>query len=253
MTVPGGLLLFVAAFGAGAVNAVAGGGTLLTFPILLALGLPPVVANATSTVGLVPGSLAGAWGYRRELDEVRGWLKWLVAPSIVGGGLGALLLLVTPPVTFDRLVPWLVLAATGLFALAGRVARLAGARVGGASASTARTLVVAGLQLLVAVYGGYFGAGLGIMMLASLSLLSLGSLHAANGLKTLCGAAINAVASALFVARGLVDVPSASVVVGGSIIGGLAGAGLARRLGTGRLRGLVIAAGLLAAAFLFLR
>ncbi len=250
MTVLGGIGLVVAAFGAGAANAVAGGGTLLTFPALVALGLPPIVANATNTVGLVPGSLGGAFGYRQELKEVRGWLVWLLPSSLLGGGLGALLLLVTPPRTFERLVPLLVLGATALFALAGPLGRRLGMRLGSGKVPRRRALAVAAMQLAISIYGGYFGAGMGILMLAALGLLSLGSLHEANGLKSFAAAAINAVAAGVFLAKGLVVLAPALLVVTGSTLGGYLGAGFARQLGARRVRALVIVVGLVAAGLL---
>src|SRR5437660_9654192 len=158
------MLALVAAAAAGAVNAIAGGGTLLTFPAIVGLGVTPLVANATSTVALWPGSLGSMWGYRRELGGARRWVIGFAAPSLVGGALGAWLLLHTPPAAFDRIVPFLVLGATVVFLLQGPLLRVL--RPDAPEASPRRTFLAA--QFLVAVYGGYFGAGIGILMLAVL-------------------------------------------------------------------------------------
>lgn len=238
-------LLVLAAFLAGVVNAIAGGGSLLTFPTLLGLGMPSIDANATSTVGLVPGSLAAAWGYRRELSASRRWLVPFVVASLAGGGAGALLLLATPERVFDRLVPGLILMATVLFALGGRVSRW----LAPSSDSTgrARTIGMVAAQFLISVYGGYFGAGMGIMMLAVMSLLSIGDLHALNGLKSVCGVAINGTAAVLFLAGRRVALVPAACIVAGSVLGGLAGAAMAKRIGSGPVRVLVTLIGVAAA------
>jgi len=250
LTATGTLAVLAASFAAGMINAIAGGGTLVTFPTLLAVGYGAVEANATSTVGLVPGVLAGAWGYRAELAEIRPWLRRLLPSSVVGGGVGALLLLATPQHTFDRLVPFLVLGATLLFAFSRRVSALITPAAGTPHAERRTETTAALLMLLVSLYGGYFGAGLGIMTLAVLSLLPLGSLHAANGLKGLCGAAVNAVASVVFLSQGLVDPFGTALVVAGSVAGGLTGARVGRRIGAARVRGIVIAIGLIAGLLL---
>lgn len=239
------LAMFVAAFAAGAVNAIAGGGSLITFPVLVALGLPPILANTSSTVGLVPGSLASAWGYREELGEVRHWLGWLVPSSIAGGLAGGLLLLVTPPRVFDLLVPLLVLGATVLFATSERIAKFV-ARVSGEPTPARRGGLVALAQFAISVYGGYFGAGIGILMLASLALLHLGSIHRANALKSALGFSINAFAAGLFIARGAVAWGPALVMVAGSVTGGYAAARLARTLPAPIVRRIVVACGLVA-------
>jgi uncharacterized membrane protein YfcA len=268
--------LVAAAFGGGVMNALAGGGTLLTYPALVAAGINPIAANATSTVALLPGALTSAWGYRRELAGYRRWLGVLGPPSLVGGGLGSLLLLATPADAFSRLAPLLVLFATGLFVLQGWRARRAAvaprvaaeAERGSAAAppdepvpsparfgkaARQRLLVAALLQLLVGVYGGYFGAGIGILMLAILGFLGIGDIHAANGTKNLCGLAINGVAAAWFLLRGAVDLPLALLMAGGAAAGGLAGAGLARFVGRDAARHLVVVIGVLATVLLFLQ
>ena len=174
-----GAAFLLASAVAGAVNAVAGGGTLVTFPTLVSLGLGPIAANATSTVGLLPGTLGSIGGYRREIRAARGAIAWLVPPSLAGGAAGALLLLATPPAVFARLAPFLVLGATALFMLQGRL------RAAAEDAAPRARAGVALLQLAIAIYGGYFGAGIGILMLAAFGLLRLESIHTTNGLKTL--------------------------------------------------------------------
>jgi len=239
-------LLIAAAFGAGVANAIAGGGTLLTFPALLFAGLPGITANATSAVALVPGALASAYGYRRELGAHRRWLSVLAPPSLLGGLAGGMLLLATPERTFTRLAPWLVLFATLLFVVQGW---LAGDRAG----RVAPLAVGACAQVLVAVYGGYFGAGMGILMLAILGFLGLEDIHGMNGLKSLCGVCINGVAAAWFLARGAVDGPAVLVMALGAAAGGWAGAGLARRIGRAHARHAVVTIGFLVTVALLLR
>jgi uncharacterized membrane protein YfcA len=234
--------VFTAAAAAGAVNAVAGGGTLITFPALLAVGLGPVTANATSTVGLVPGSFGGTLGYRRELAGLGRTVLWLTLPSLVGGAFGAGLLLLTPPGVFARLVPFLILGATALFFFQDPIRR----RLTRPGRPQSRLAVVVG-QLAIAVYGGYFGAGIGILMLATLSLLDLGSIHRANAIKTLAAGLINGIAAGIFVATGNVVWTAAVIMIAGSTLGGFAGAGLARRIGERAVRGIVIAVGVIAA------
>jgi uncharacterized protein len=249
------LVLVAAAAGAGVMNAMAGGGTILTFPTLVLLGHPPVAANATSTVALLPGAAASLFGFRREVAEHRAWLKTLLLPSLVGGAIGSVLLLRTPDRLFGRLAPLLVLFATVLFLLQGFLGRrreradpggLADPPLGG------RRWVAAWLfQLAVAVYGGYFGAGIGILMLAVLGFLGLADIHAMNGLKNFFNLCINSVAAAYFIARGAVEWPTALVLAGGAILGGYGGARLARHIGRDKARAAVVVIGLLVTAVLF--
>jgi uncharacterized membrane protein YfcA len=261
-TLAGGLTLLAAAGAAGVMNALAGGGTILTYPALLFSGVDPIVANATSTVALLPGAASSMFGYRRELATHRRWLSTLWLPSLVGGGLGSLLLLATPPDAFRRLAPLLVLFATGLFVLQGFLARARASAVptptaadGAAQASPllpvpARLALAMVLQFLVAIYGGYFGAGIGILMLALLGFLSLTDIHAMNGLKNFFGLTINGVAALLFLARGVVDLPLAALMALGAAAGGYGGARLARRIGRDAARRAVVAIGILVAILL---
>src|SRR5687767_189866 len=241
--------LAAAAAGGGVMNALAGGGTLLTYPALLLAGETAIAANATSTVALLPGALASVFGYRREVAEHRHWLKTLIVPSLVGGAAGSALLLRTPERAFAALAPWLILFATGLFMLQGAVRR--GAAAGPVPGPGFGRWAAASLaQLAVAVYGGYFGAGIGILMLAVLGFLGLRDIHAMNGLKNFFGFCINAVAAAYFVWRGAVNPEAAAVMIAGAIAGGYAGARFARWIGPERARAAVIVVGLLTTALL---
>jgi uncharacterized membrane protein YfcA len=252
MTVVHAVALIASAVGGGVMNAMAGGGTLLTFPTLVLLGVPAIAANATSTVALLPGAAASLYGYRREVSASRDWLKTLLVPSLLGGAFGAVLLLRTPARTFEGLAPFLVLFATALFALQGAMSRRAPASAEDRRGS-GRMAAAWLFQFLVAVYGGYFGAGIGILMLALLGFLGLSDIHAANGLKNFFTICINGVAAAWFVLRGAVDWPAAIVLAAGAIVGGYAGARFARSIGQRRARGAVVAIGLGVTLLLFLQ
>ncbi len=233
-------------------NSVAGGGTILTFPSLLAV-VSPVVANATSTVALVPASLASAWGYRREMKECRRWVLLLTLPNILGGALGALLVTVLDEEYFRALIPWLLLTAAILFLFQPILGRLI--RMGTEYPSTEpRPGAVVGIilfQFLVAIYGGYFGAGMGILMLAALGFVGLWDIHQMNGLKNVLGACINGVAVVIFVAQRKVDWNYALVMAVAAIVGGYLGARFARRLDRNVVRWIVIAIGFGLAAYYF--
>jgi uncharacterized membrane protein YfcA len=245
-------LLLLSGIVAGGVNAVAGGGTILTFAVLSAI-LPPgpgrlVAANVTSKIGLWPGAAAAAWAYRGARGEQPRWARWLVVPSVAGGVLGVILLQWLPKESFDAVVPWLILLAAVLFAVQPQVARLTAARSPQAdrAASAGRVAVTILLQLLVGIYGGYFGAGIGILMLASLGVLGLGDVHALNAVKTLLAAIINGVATGMLVvgaAAGGFEIAwwHVAVLAAGSVAGGLAVPPLARRLPQAVVRRLVSA------------
>ena len=227
-------------------NAMAGGGTLLTFPTLVFLGMPAIAANATSTVALLPGAAASMAGYREEVARNRGWLKTLFLPSLLGGTLGSVLLLRTPEQTFEMLAPVLILFATVLFMLRGFLAR----RFSSAAPSPGRWAVAMLLQFGVAVYGGYFGAGIGILMLALLGFLGLTDIHAMNGLKNFFGVCINGVAAGYFILQGAVSWPEALILAVGAILGGYGGARFARVIGQEKARAAVVVSGLLVTALL---
>jgi len=250
---PHELVAFGAAFLAGAINSVAGGGTLVSFPVLIWLGLPSTIANATSTVAIWPGSLGGMLGFRDNLRGMEPRMYALIVPSVIGGIAGAILLRMTPTSLFDRLVPLLILFATCLFMAQDAVQRLL--KIGSpASHREPRWLWGAlSFQLVVALYGGYFGAGLGIMMLAALSIIGLTDIHQMNGLKNLLALCINGVAALYFVWKGMVYWPDVIVMATGAIAGGVGGAGLAKRLGRTTVRRVVIAVGLVMAVKLMLR
>ena len=246
------VLIAAAAFAAGLINAVAGGGTLVSFPALLWAGRDPVFANATSTVALWPASLAGAYGFRRELKGGRRWVLLFGAPSLAGGVLGAVLLLRTPSETFGRLVPFLILFATLLLALQEPLARRLGAGREEGAPPTRRWLAGAAFfQFLVGVYGGYFGAGIGILMLAALGLLGFDDIHRMNALKNLLAILINGVAAAYFVFSGAVVWADVLVMTFAAVAGGYAGARLAYRLGRPFVRRAVVVIGLVMAVALF--
>ena len=204
-----------AAFLAGAINSVAGGGTLVSFPALIWLGLNSVAANATSTVAIWPGTVGSAWGYRRELRAAEPRFRVLIVPSLIGGITGAVLLHGTRPEFFDKLVPYLILFATLLFMAQARVQRALGtAKVEGHR--TGKWLAGAMLfQLAVGLYGGYFGAGIGILMLAALSILGLKDIHEMNALKVVLGGVINGIAAVYFVVARMVYWPYVLIMVAG--------------------------------------
>ncbi len=243
---------------AGAVNSIAGGGTLLTFPALLGLGIPAVAANATSTVALWPGSIGSMWGYRRELVGIQKWAMRLAVPSLLGGIVGAGLLLITPEARFRALVPWLVFGATVLFALQGPVMRWLKQR----TTTTADvmndepTVPLAAIlvsQFCVGIYGGYFGAGAGIVMLAVFGLIGLTNIHQMNGLKNINGICFNGVAAIAFSVMGLVNWPVALVMAVGSAAGGYTMSGLAQRVPQDWVRSAVTVIGLGSAIWLFVK
>jgi uncharacterized membrane protein YfcA len=241
----------LASLAAGVMNAVAGGGTLLTFSSLLTV-MGPVEANATSTVALLPGSAAGAWGFRRELRHGRKWLIVLVPPSLIGGVVGTLLVTRLSPDVFNQLVPWLILIAATLFALQKRIARWLG--IGHHDEAPPHFRTVAGVvffQFFVAVYGGYFGAGIGILMLTSLSLMGLGDIHRMNALKTFLAACINGMSVVVFILDGKVQWPYALSMAVAAIVGGYLGAHFSRRLPANVVRWVVIAIGFGLAAYSF--
>jgi uncharacterized membrane protein YfcA len=246
------LTLVAAAFAAGVVNALAGGGSLITFPTLVWLGMPSITANATNTVALWPGSLGSMWGYRHELATTDRTMYLLVLPSFIGGLIGALLLQMTPTALFDRLVPLLILFATCLFMAQEPIQRALGHHPH--AARGARWLWAASLfQLVVGIYGGYFGAGIGILMLAALSILGSDDIHQMNGFKNLLATCVNGIAAVYFIVMDMVSWPESLIMGVGGIAGGLAGVRLARRMGRVAVRRAVIAIGLAMSAGLMLR
>src|SRR4026208_872496 len=223
--------MFSAAFAAGAINSIAGGGTLITFPILIWLGLDPKVANGTSTVALWPGLFGGLFGYRRELENSSTILFRLGITSVIGGALGAWLLIWTPSPLFASLVPFLILFATILFMGHGEINKRL--RLGSLEQKQMGLWWTGAIifQFFSAMYGGYFGAGNGILMLAVMGLLGMNELNRANGIKNFLGICINSIAVLSFSLAGLVVWPDALVRACGARIGGYFGASMAVRIG----------------------
>ena len=247
------LIILIAAVLAGAVNSIAGGGTLISFPALVWLGRDPILANATNAVAMWPGSLAGAYGFRRELSTARRWLLLLIIPSLAGGGLGAWLLLRTPTSTFERLVPFLILGATLLLAAQEMITKRLGVLAHAHENPTAGWIAfVFVFQFLVGAYGGYFGAGMGILMLAALGLIGLTDIHQMNGLKNVLAVGINGIAAIYFALSGAVIWRDALILTIGTVTGGFLGAHLAQRLGRKFVRGFVVAIGMAMTIALFL-
>ncbi|HEY7061083.1 MAG TPA: sulfite exporter TauE/SafE family protein [Chloroflexota bacterium] len=244
-------LAFAAALVAGAVNAVAGGGTNVAFSALVWLGLPPISANATTSVALWPGRLGGAWGFRQELLKTRHWWFWLAVPSLLGGALGAYLLVHSPPQLFKALAPYLVLGSTALVAAEPVLTRWLHQGKEQHRSLGARAVAV-GVQFVVAGYGGYFGAGLGFLLLTALGLLGVRDLARANGLKNLFGIAIKGAAVVYFVVAGAVAWHAALVMAVGALVGGYAGATLAHRLDARLMRGAIVLIGVAIAVAMFL-
>jgi len=244
---------FTSAFLAGAINSVAGGGTLVSFPALIWLGLNSVTANATSTVAIWPGTIGSMWGYRRELREAESRFRILIVPSLLGGITGALLLRWTKPAFFDELVPFLILFATMLFVIQGPIQRLLKTADAESHKSTKWMVGALLFQLAVGIYGGYFGAGIGILMLAALSILGLSDIHEMNSLKVVFGGSINGVAAVYFAYAGMVQWPYVLIMAVGAILGGIGGAGTARKLGRTAVRRIVIAIGFGMAISLFIK
>ena len=241
------LLVGAGAFLAGGMNALAGGGTFFSFPALLAAGVPPVTANASNTVGLCPASLVSAWAYRREALRHGRWAALLVVVSCLGGIGGGLLLLATSNAAFSRLIPWLLLVATALFAFSGRVSQLVRWTTGRLGGDPGRRNPGgpggALFQFAVAVYGGFFGAGMGILTLAALSIQGFDDIQESNALKNLTSGINYFVSSATFIVAGAISWPHTAVMLVAAMAGGYAGAALARRLPAAGLKRLVIAVG----------
>lgn len=239
-------LLLLAAFAAGAINSVAGGGSFLTFPSLVFSGVAPVMANASNTVALVPGTVASVFAYREDvkrLDEK--YLKLWFVTSLLGGAVGAWLLLVTSDKMFRQVAPWLLLFATLLFAFGNHVSLAMKGKLRG---SGSLMLV---LMFPIAVYGGYFGGGIGIMFLAALRLYGITDIHGMNGIKTILSGTLNALAAIIFIANKQVAWKPVLLMMGASIAGGYVGPRLARKLKAEVIRTLVIAVGVTMTIYFF--
>ncbi len=243
------LLYFSAACAGSAINAVAGGGTFLTFPLLIMNGLSSVQANVMSTIALWPGSVASAAAYRQEFRTERRRLQPFIWVSILGSALGTFILLSTPETTFQGAVPWLMLFATAIF-IFGRSGISWLKPFSGASTAPQRALGLA-LQFAIAVYGGYFGAGIGILMLAMLQVMGMSHIHEMNAMKTILGSAINAVAFTVFIVAGAVNWPVACVMIPGAIAGGYLGARVAMKVQPQKIRIFVSILAVVTTAYFF--
>ncbi len=238
-----------AAFAAGVVNAIAGGGSLITFPVLVAVGLSPVTASLTNTVAMCPGYLGATLAQRRDLAGQRGRMGWLLPWAAIGGVGGAVLLLHTEDSSFDRVVPFLILFAAALLAVQGKLRTWLGARDGGTRSERWAALPVA----LAAVYGGYFGAGMGVMVLAALAVVLTDSLTRINALKQSVSLVVNVAAAAVFLGSGRVDWPFAGVMFACSLAGGALGGVIASRIPAAVLRWTVVTLAVIVAMIYLVR
>jgi uncharacterized protein len=242
------LILAVAGLAAGVINSVAGGGSFVTFPALIFTGVPSIIANASSTMALIPGSMASAWAYREDFHELEGFpLRPLFIASLAGGAVGALLLLYTPQRTFDFVLPWLMFAATSLFAFGRQISRILKRRfhIG--------VVTVVVIQSLISIYGGYFGGGVGILMLATWTIFGVVDINVLSAHRVVLGATMNSIAVALFIAAHKIWWPQTLVVLGGAVIGGYGGAWLAKRVDPRYVRASITAIGVSITIVFFLR
>jgi uncharacterized protein len=252
MSLVQGIILFLSAMIAGAINSIAGGGSFIAFPALIFTGMPPINSNAICSVALFPGSLASIGGYRLELIEERKILPLMIITSVIGGIIGSVIMLKTPPNTFMELVPYLLLIANLLFIFGSKITAAFRKRKG--AGNTSRIRLIAGtilLQLFIALYGGFFGAGMGIMMLAALALMGMNNIHKMNAFKVVLGSCINGVAALIFIYAGVILWAQTSVMIAGAIIGGFGGAYYARKYDPAKVRLLVIFIGSVMTLYFF--
>ena len=252
MPLPQAIFLFVAGVLGGALNAVAGGGSFIAFPALLFTGVPPIPANATNTIALWTGVTASGGAFRQKLDTPRRVMVPLLVTSFIGGIAGAVLLLKTPAHTFMKVLPWLMLGATLLFVFG---KRLAGNRASSVGRQATNSAIVGAsiFELLVAIYGGYFGGGVGIVNLAMLAAVGMTDIHEMNALKSVLGSAINGVAVIVFIVKGAVYWPQAIVMIAGAIVGGYFGAHYSMRLPQQSVRWFVILTGVGMTVYFFIK
>jgi len=247
------LILFFAGLIAGVINAIAGGGTLITFPALIFYGLPSVGANATNTVGVLPGIMSSLWGYRRELMTQTRWVWRFTITSLAGGLIGAYLLLHTGETLFREFVPYLILFATLLFTFSGQISRWLQVEAQVVEKSRHAVALAIAFQFCVAIYGGYFGAGIGIFMLAALAVMGLKDIHQMNALRICLGVMLNAVAAIYFIASGLIFWTEAGLIAAGTITGGYAGPYIARAVGVKVIRVFVSITGFVMGLYFLVR
>ncbi len=245
--------MFLAALIAGTLNSVAGGGGFIAFPALIFTGMAPINANATNTAALWPGTVASTSAYRGQLSGVRRIVLPLVATGVLGGALGALVLLKTPQKTFMQMVPWFLLVGTLLFAFSKQITGWLNARTGHLGTSRLGVLAAALIQLLIATYIGYFGAGAGILMMAVFAVMGVENIHTLNGLKTLLASVCNGVALLTFIVAGRVVWPQAVLMIIGAALGGYYGAYFAQKMNPRTVRTFAVCVGLTMAAYFFLR
>ncbi len=246
------LLLFLAGVLAGVSNAVAGGGTFFTFPIFLSAGIPPVVANASNAVAVWPGHALAAFGYRRELRNISHAIKGSIAIAVVGGMAGALLLAHLGNMVFSMLIPFLILFATLLFALGKGINRWIGGHTSAVSIEKPG-LLTRGVEFCIAVYGGFFGAGLGIVLMGGLLMLGVHDVHANNALKNLLGAIVTAASVLVLSMSGLVSWPHTMFAFFGAVLGGILGVSVARLIPDVWLKRLVITVGMILSIYYFIK
>ena len=244
MSIGASLLVFVAGICAGLINTVVGSGTLITFPALLAVGLPPVTANVSNTVGLFPGSFVGAYGYRRELAGQRSRVLQLGVASVVGGVCGAVLLLVLPASAFRDVVPALIVLALLLVVLGPRITAWAAGRGHAVSDRVGVPMWIA--TAATGVYGGYFGAAQGVVLMGFLGILLADTVQRHNALKNVLAGLVNLVAAIVFVLTSHIDWLAAGLIAVGAMLGGLMGARVGRRLSPAVLRALIVVIGCVA-------
>lgn len=250
------LSLLAAAFVAGVINAVAGGGTMVTFPVLMLFGTPAIVANATSTLALVVGTAGSIFGFRQHIAEIKPWLGRLIPVSLIGGGIGSWLLIHTSDNVFARIVPFLLLFATLLFLAQGLFKKFASQRIATEQAPiiSRKFLIIAVIvQFGVGIYGGYFGAGNGILMLASLGFLGLTNIHQMNALKNVLGLLINVVAAIIFICGGLINWPQAGIMTIGALGGYFFGSSYSQKIPQIYVRRFISGIGITITVVLFYR
>lgn len=251
MTLWEAVAVLVAGVGAGMINVIVGSGTLITFPVLLAVGIPPVTANVSNSFGLVPGSLSGVYGYRRELADQGRRLLRLGTASLLGGLVGAALLIKLPKGAFDAIVPALILLALVLVVIQPRVAKFVAARRRSDGDPDGTPVLLAGV-FLTGIYGGYFGAAQGVLLLALMGMLLQEELQRINAVKNALALIVNGVAALFFLFTSTVDWTAAGLIAVGSLVGGLIGARIGRKLPPVALRGVIVVVGLVAVTKLLL-
>jgi uncharacterized membrane protein YfcA len=252
MTFPHAILLFVAAVLAGAMNSVAGGGSFFSFPALLFSGVPPIPANATNTIAVWPGSVASVFSYWKRLPRSPRVMVPLIAISVLGGAVGAVVLLRTPQATFMSLIPYLFGFATLLFAFGKRLTRSLGHIVKREGPPSWPVIAALGaFQFVISIYGGFFGGGIGILMLAMLEMVHLEDIHAMNGIKTVLATSINGAAVVTFIVAREVYWPQGLLMIVGSVAGGYGGAHYAQKVDPRWVRAIVIAVGATMATYFF--